>query len=190
MVVIAGGFSYADALGAGRMFALQLEHRVGDVLRDFVAAGEAGDRDLQRLPGADPHRPAARRAGPQRQRALPVRVGHAGRHRPADASGRRASPRSTARSPTARAATPIPTRVLWPPPGRSRCATPATNPNGSVDDIAGVCDASGVVLGLMPHPENHVIARQYPGFTRGAARRARAWRCSSRAFATPRSDEQ
>ena len=32
---------------------------------------------------------------------------------------------------------------------------------------AGVCDASGVVLGLMPHPENHVIARQYPGFTHG-----------------------
>ncbi len=39
------------------------------------------------------------------------------------------------------------------------------NPNGSVDAIAGVCDANGVVLGLMPHPENHVIARQYPGFT-------------------------
>ena len=36
------------------------------------------------------------------------------------------------------------------------------NPNGSVADIAGVCDASGVVLGLMPHPENHVLARQHP----------------------------
>ena len=36
------------------------------------------------------------------------------------------------------------------------------NPNGSVADIAGVCDASGVVLGLMPHPENHVIPRQHP----------------------------
>jgi phosphoribosylformylglycinamidine (FGAM) synthase-like amidotransferase family enzyme len=41
------------------------------------------------------------------------------------------------------------------------------NPNGSVDDIAGICDPTGVVLGLMPHPENHVIARQYPGFTGG-----------------------
>ena len=40
MVVIAGGFSYADALGAGRMFALQLEHRVGDALGNFVAAGK------------------------------------------------------------------------------------------------------------------------------------------------------
>ncbi len=41
------------------------------------------------------------------------------------------------------------------------------NPNGSVADIAGVCDPSGVVLGLMPHPENHVIARQHPRHHRG-----------------------
>jgi phosphoribosylformylglycinamidine synthase len=43
------------------------------------------------------------------------------------------------------------------------------NPNGSVDDIAGVCDASGVVLGLMPHPENHVLSRQHPRRARGTA---------------------
>jgi phosphoribosylformylglycinamidine synthase subunit PurQ / glutaminase len=30
------------------------------------------------------------------------------------------------------------------------------NPNGSVDDIAGVCNESGNVLGLMPHPEHAV----------------------------------
>lgn len=29
----------------------------------------------------------------------------------------------------------------------------AQNPNGSVDDIAGVCNAGGNVVGLMPHPE-------------------------------------
>jgi len=29
-----------------------------------------------------------------------------------------------------------------------------TNPNGSAHDIAGICDASGRVLGMMPHPEN------------------------------------
>jgi phosphoribosylformylglycinamidine synthase len=34
------------------------------------------------------------------------------------------------------------------------------NPNGSVDAIAGVCDATGLVLGMMPHPENHVTPRQ------------------------------
>jgi phosphoribosylformylglycinamidine synthase subunit PurQ / glutaminase len=30
------------------------------------------------------------------------------------------------------------------------------NPNGSEDDIAGVCNADGNVLGLMPHPEHAV----------------------------------
>jgi phosphoribosylformylglycinamidine synthase len=35
----------------------------------------------------------------------------------------------------------------------------STNPNGSVADIAGVSDVSGVVLGLMPHPENHIVRR-------------------------------
>jgi phosphoribosylformylglycinamidine (FGAM) synthase-like amidotransferase family enzyme len=34
----------------------------------------------------------------------------------------------------------------------------ADNPNGSVDDIAGVCNADGNVMGLMPHPEHAVDA--------------------------------
>lgn len=33
-----------------------------------------------------------------------------------------------------------------------------TNPNGSVNDIAGIVDARGNVLGLMPHPENLIEA--------------------------------
>ena len=40
------------------------------------------------------------------------------------------------------------------------------NPNGSEDDIAGLCDASGRVLGLMPHPERHVLPTQHPRWTR------------------------
>jgi phosphoribosylformylglycinamidine synthase len=40
------------------------------------------------------------------------------------------------------------------------------NPNGSVDDIAGICDATGLVLGLMPHPERHVDPIQHPAWTR------------------------
>ena len=43
----------------------------------------------------------------------------------------------------------------------AREAYPA-NPNGSAGDVAGVVDASGLVLGLMPHPEDHVLARQDP----------------------------
>jgi phosphoribosylformylglycinamidine synthase len=41
------------------------------------------------------------------------------------------------------------------------------NPNGSQDDIAGICDETGFVLGLMPHPENHVVARQHLQYHRG-----------------------
>ena len=36
------------------------------------------------------------------------------------------------------------------------------NPNGSTDSIAGVCDSSGLVFGLMPHPERHVYHFQHP----------------------------
>lgn len=36
------------------------------------------------------------------------------------------------------------------------------NPNGSEDNIAGVCDATGKILGLMPHPERHIEISQYP----------------------------
>jgi phosphoribosylformylglycinamidine synthase len=40
------------------------------------------------------------------------------------------------------------------------------NPNGSQGDVAGICDASGRVLGLMPHPERHVLSTQHPRWTR------------------------
>ena len=40
------------------------------------------------------------------------------------------------------------------------------NPNGSVEDIAGICDTTGRVLGLMPHPERHFFAIQHPSQTR------------------------
>jgi phosphoribosylformylglycinamidine synthase len=42
----------------------------------------------------------------------------------------------------------------------------AENPNGSLRDIAGVCDATGRVLGLMPHPERHLEPWHHPTWTR------------------------
>ena len=41
------------------------------------------------------------------------------------------------------------------------------NPNGSVANIAGICNAAGNVMGLMPHPENHVFSWQHPRQHRG-----------------------
>ena len=43
------------------------------------------------------------------------------------------------------------------------------NPNGSVADVAGVSDATGRVLGLMPHPERHIDPTHHPRWTRGHA---------------------
>jgi phosphoribosylformylglycinamidine synthase I len=40
------------------------------------------------------------------------------------------------------------------------------NPNGSQGEVAGLCDATGRVLGLMPHPERHVLPTQHPRWTR------------------------
>jgi len=44
------------------------------------------------------------------------------------------------------------------------------NPNGSVDDIAAICDATGRILGMMPHPERHVLGYQHPRWTREGAK--------------------
>ena len=41
-----------------------------------------------------------------------------------------------------------------------------TNPNGSTADIAGLCNATGTVFGLMPHPERFVARWQHPAWTR------------------------
>ncbi len=40
------------------------------------------------------------------------------------------------------------------------------NPNGSVESIAGLTDSTGRVLGLMPHPERFVRRTQHPRWTR------------------------
>ncbi|MDD5356193.1 MAG: phosphoribosylformylglycinamidine synthase I [Candidatus Omnitrophica bacterium] len=40
------------------------------------------------------------------------------------------------------------------------------NPNGSTEDIAGICDETGRILGLMPHPERHISFYQHPRWTR------------------------
>ncbi|MGD2111158.1 MAG: phosphoribosylformylglycinamidine synthase I [Phycisphaerae bacterium] len=40
------------------------------------------------------------------------------------------------------------------------------NPNGSVDGIAGLCDPTGRVFGLMPHPDRHFQHTHHPLWTR------------------------
>ena len=46
------------------------------------------------------------------------------------------------------------------------------NPNGSQEDIAGISDATGLVLGLMPHTENNIISRDVDPLERREATKA------------------
>ena len=40
------------------------------------------------------------------------------------------------------------------------------NPNGSIDDIAGICDPTGRIFGLMPHPEGYHHLTNHPDWIR------------------------
>jgi phosphoribosylformylglycinamidine synthase subunit PurQ / glutaminase len=163
LVGIAGGFSYGDALGAGRMMALDLVVGLGEALHEYVATGRPligicnGFQVLTRaglLPGALGHN-AHGRFECRWVAIAPEQSSHsiwtAGIddtiHCPiAHGEGRYVHP-----DPDALAAA-----------GQVALRYHSPNPNGSVAAIAGVCNSSGNVLGLMPHPENHVIARQHP----------------------------
>jgi phosphoribosylformylglycinamidine synthase len=51
------------------------------------------------------------------------------------------------------------------PTGLPEVAFPA-NPNGSQANVAGLCDETGRVLGLMPHPERNIDPTHHPQWTR------------------------
>ncbi len=169
LLAVAGGFSYGDALGAGRLLALDLNVRIGDALREFVASGRPvigicnGFQVLTRtklLPGALGHNAHGRFEcrwvvlEPQpRSRCLWTKGIEQPIHCPiAHGEGRYVHP-----DPDALAEA-----------GQIALTYRSTNPNGSVADIAGVCNAAGNVLGLMPHPENFVVGRQHPHARQGS----------------------
>ncbi len=82
--------------------------------------------------------------------------------RPGEAETKRQGEQS---SPFHQASEPV---GLIPPPG---VPYPA-NPNGAMANVAGICDASGRVFGLMPHPERFIEPTQHPRWTRGPRREA------------------
>lgn len=174
LIVIPGGFSYADALGAGRIFAWELRQIVGEGISECAQRGVPvlgicnGFQVLVRLgvlPGGvrsaalAPNRPAGFQCRWVTLSAVSQRcawtAGVAGPlHCPiAHGEGRFICDESTLRS--LRADDQIALTYAdgpWSP----------ANPNGSIGDIAGVCDGTGMILGLMPHPENAVLSRQHP----------------------------
>jgi phosphoribosylformylglycinamidine synthase len=177
ILAVPGGFSYGDDIAAGKILANQIVHHLREPLRRFIEAGKPligicnGFQVLVKtdlLPGPLAGRTgqtatltnndsgrfidrwinlAARSskciwtAGIDRME-LPIAHGE-GKFVPADDAVRSA---------------------LW-ENDQVALVYEGENPNGSVDDIAGVCDASGLVFGMMPHPERHVDFTQHFAWT-------------------------
>jgi phosphoribosylformylglycinamidine synthase subunit PurQ / glutaminase len=189
ILTIPGGFSYGDDLGAGRILATHLAQGLGEALARFHDRGGFilgicnGFQVLVRcglLPGG-PSPAAATLAHNESGRfearwvrlsstpglspfviddepmELPVAHGE-GRFLTADP--RAADALSVSGQVVLRYADKL---------GKPTQSYPE-NPNGSSMAIAGLCDASGRVFGLMPHPERHVDPLQHPQWTRLAGK--------------------
>ena len=178
VLAVPGGFSYGDALGAGRLFGLDLESWFGDQLR------EAQDRGIPMI-GICNGFQALVRAGLLPGAGAPAVLTQNERHQfecrwvTLDPSSSRSiwtkSLTEPLRCPVAHgegrfvsddldslvANDQVALRYVNDDGSAANLSYP-TNPNGSPGDVAGICDESGMILGLMPHPENHILERQSP----------------------------
>jgi phosphoribosylformylglycinamidine synthase I len=187
ILCLPGGFSYGDDLGAGRILGQQLRRHLAGVMQDFKAAGKlilgicngfqilikSGlllEDDPQTGPPAtltwnasgqfvdrwvelvNPGSPCVFFAGIEE---LYLPIAHAeGKFVPRD--------ESVLRQLQERGQIALRYAHAGKPAGLSFPA----NPNGAVDDIAAVCDPTGRVCGLMPHPERFIDRVQHPRWTR------------------------
>jgi phosphoribosylformylglycinamidine synthase I len=188
LLAVPGGFSWGDDHGAGVILALRLKLALGQALAEFIAAGRLvlgicnGFQvlvNLGLLPGF-PEQPGARLValipndcgnfrdawvhlqvlpshcvftrGLERLE-LPIRHGEGKFYAPPEVLAELAARGQI----VLKYATPA---------GEAAGGVFPDNPNGSLLDIAGITDATGRVLGLMPHPEAHIFATQHPTWTR------------------------
>jgi phosphoribosylformylglycinamidine synthase len=208
-LLLPGGFSYGDALGAGARLALDLQVYFHDELHAFVASGRPvlgicnGFQTLVKA-GVLPGQPEGEE---QRAREDARRAAGGERGTMAEMARRRVTltenagghfecrwvhlePNRSARSPLLEGLQELIFCPVAHGEGNFQLDGPQTlaeledrklvafryvdaegrraqgryplNPNGSAGDIAGICNEGGNVLGLMPHPEDHVVAIQNP----------------------------
>jgi phosphoribosylformylglycinamidine synthase len=194
MLVLPGGFSYGDDLGAGTLWALDLQHRLGADVTRFVESGRPvlgicnGFQVLVKaglLPGL--HSGSGAADGQQGVTLAPNASSHfecrwvylqphadspclftQGLEEPvycpvAHGEGRLVAA-SEATLHTLRENRLIALTYVQ---GDGSPADYPANPNGSLLGIAGLCNPAGNVLGLMPHPEDHIFNWQHPRWQRG-----------------------
>ncbi|MCB0072657.1 MAG: phosphoribosylformylglycinamidine synthase I [Caldilineaceae bacterium] len=196
MLLLPGGFSYGDALGAGARWALDLHVFFHDQIHAFVDSGKPvlgicnGFQVLVKagiLPGqhtADARRSDLAEIG---TRKVTLTENASGRFEcrwvhlrvnPSTAAGFLRDIGELIFCPVAHGEgnfqvadlatlTELETRDLVAfryvnAEGQAVAGAYPLNPNGSVADIAGICNARGNVVGLMPHPEDHLLPIQNP----------------------------
>jgi len=198
MLLLPGGFSYGDALGAGVRLALDLQVYFHEQLHDFIDRGGLvlgicnGFQALVKagvLPGIRRERPATGLQAIEEMALRSVTLTE-------NASGRfecRWVHLSVNRQAKATFLRNIEELIFCPvahgegnfqvkdgetlaemeregliafryvdAEGRPANGVYPLNPNGSVADIAGICNRRGNVVGLMPHPEDHIVTLQNP----------------------------
>lgn len=202
MLILPGGFSYGDALGAGLRLALDLRVFLEDQLLEFADYGKLilgicnGFQALVKagllpgdLPGAENRRQARGLAAGRRFTLAENADGHF------ECRWVYLLPNRTAAAPYLAGIGELIYCPIAHGEGRFRATgeraiqeledngciafhyvtsdgSPASgsypaNPNGSAADIAGICSPAGNVLGLMPHPEDHIVPVQNPGHRDG-----------------------
>jgi phosphoribosylformylglycinamidine synthase len=194
-LVIPGGFSYGDDVAAGKILANQMLHRLADGLNEFIAAGKLalGICNGFQIMIKSGLLPEARVSTDVAHRGATLAWNDCGRfvdrwiHLRADsdkcvflpkgeviclpiAHGEgKFVPRDDTVLNALRTGDQVALRYV---DKNGQTGAFPVNPNGSVDDIAGICDPSGRVMGLMPHPERFVEITQHPQWTRDGVRRA------------------
>ena len=181
ILCVPGGFSYGDDIAAGRIFGNQIQHHLADALARFKDAGKLmlgicnGFQVLMKSPVLLENDAAKGSAatltlndcGRYQDRWVRLEVhgtkcvflkGIEQMYLPvAHAEGKFVA-RDAETLQQLDAAGQLVLRYV-----------PADNPNGAQAHVAGVCDSTGRVLGLMPHPERHIDPTQHPRWTRGEA---------------------
>ncbi|MCJ7764243.1 MAG: phosphoribosylformylglycinamidine synthase I [Dehalococcoidales bacterium] len=181
IMVVPGGFTYGDDLGAGRVLSNEIRLKLGDDIERFI---ENGCLILGICNGFQVLVKAGILPGGKSRQKLTLATNDSGRfecrwvYLAANSKSRCVFTRGIERLylPIAHgegklvADTAVINSLdvaLYYTDGQgNRQAGYPHNPNGSMADIAGICDGTGRIFALMPHPERHIRDSQHPRWPR------------------------